>query len=182
MAFGQIVEAGLLRARRQALFAQGGQHMARVRADGSLTLGELAGSIHARSGRHGPVAAGLQRLDLLALQDRPGARPASTSSPRESPRGEWPDRRRRPATSSSCWSAADTRPGHWPPRRNCTAQFRGLHHHHGGKIITQPRAARQRRRPRQGPSRRRRVRTEADRRKTTHEPFPMARSWSLRCG
>ena len=45
VAFGQIVEAGLLRA-GDKLYSPKGQHMARVRADGSLTLGDLAGSIH----------------------------------------------------------------------------------------------------------------------------------------
>ena len=43
--FGQIVEAGLLRA-GDALYGPKGDHMARVRADGSLMLGDLAGSIH----------------------------------------------------------------------------------------------------------------------------------------
>jgi modification methylase len=45
VAFGQIVEAGLLRP-GDKLFSPKGQHMARVRADGSLTSGEMAGSIH----------------------------------------------------------------------------------------------------------------------------------------
>ncbi|HEX4199468.1 MAG TPA: site-specific DNA-methyltransferase [Caulobacteraceae bacterium] len=45
VAFGQIVEAGLLRP-GDKLFSPKGQHTARVRADGSLTSGELAGSIH----------------------------------------------------------------------------------------------------------------------------------------
>jgi modification methylase len=45
VAFGQIVEAGLLRP-GDKLFSPKGQHTARVRADGSLTVGELAGSIH----------------------------------------------------------------------------------------------------------------------------------------
>jgi modification methylase len=45
VAFGQIVEAGLLRP-GDKLFSPKGQHTARVRADGSLTLGDLAGSIH----------------------------------------------------------------------------------------------------------------------------------------
>jgi modification methylase len=43
--FGQIVEAGLLRA-GDPLYCPKGERMARVRADGSLVLGELAGSIH----------------------------------------------------------------------------------------------------------------------------------------
>src|SRR5580692_11168730 len=43
--FGQIVEAGLLRAGDQ-LYCPKGERMARVRADGSLVLGDLAGSIH----------------------------------------------------------------------------------------------------------------------------------------
>ena len=41
----QVVEAGLLRP-GDKLFSPKGQHMARVRADGSLTSGEMAGSIH----------------------------------------------------------------------------------------------------------------------------------------
>jgi len=45
VAFGQIVEAGLLRP-GDKLFSPKGQHMARVRADGSLRSGDLAGSIH----------------------------------------------------------------------------------------------------------------------------------------
>jgi modification methylase len=45
VAFGQIVEAGLLRP-GDVLYDPRGQHAARVRADGSLALGELAGSIH----------------------------------------------------------------------------------------------------------------------------------------
>jgi modification methylase len=45
VAFGQIVEAGLLRP-GDKLYCPRGQHAARVRADGSLALGELAGSIH----------------------------------------------------------------------------------------------------------------------------------------
>ena len=43
--FGQIVEAGLLRA-GDALYCPKGERVARVRADGSLVLGDLAGSIH----------------------------------------------------------------------------------------------------------------------------------------
>ncbi len=45
VAFGQIVEAGLLRP-GDVLYGPRGQHAARVRADGSLALGDLAGSIH----------------------------------------------------------------------------------------------------------------------------------------
>ena len=45
MAFGQIVEAGLLRP-GDTLYCPRGQKAARVRADGSLALGDLAGSIH----------------------------------------------------------------------------------------------------------------------------------------
>jgi modification methylase len=45
IAFGQIVEAGLLRA-GDRLYSPKGERVARVRADGSLVLGELAGSIH----------------------------------------------------------------------------------------------------------------------------------------
>jgi modification methylase len=43
--FGQIVEAGLLRPGDQ-LFCPKGERMARVRADGSLAVGDLTGSIH----------------------------------------------------------------------------------------------------------------------------------------
>ncbi len=43
--FGQIVEAGLLRPGDQ-LFCPKGERMARVRADGSLVIGDLTGSIH----------------------------------------------------------------------------------------------------------------------------------------
>jgi modification methylase len=43
--FGQIVEAGLLRA-GDVLYDPKGRHAARVRADGSLVVGEMAGSIH----------------------------------------------------------------------------------------------------------------------------------------
>jgi modification methylase len=43
--FGSIVEAGLLRA-GDILYCPKGRHSARVRADGSLVLGDLSGSIH----------------------------------------------------------------------------------------------------------------------------------------
>jgi modification methylase len=43
--FGQIVEAGLLRP-GDVLYCPRGQHSARVRADGSLVVGDLSGSIH----------------------------------------------------------------------------------------------------------------------------------------
>ena len=43
--FGQIVEAGLLRP-GDTLWCPKGQHRARVRADGSLMVGTLTGSIH----------------------------------------------------------------------------------------------------------------------------------------
>lgn len=43
--FGQIVEAGLLRA-GDILYDMKGKHAARVRADGSLAVGEHTGSIH----------------------------------------------------------------------------------------------------------------------------------------
>jgi modification methylase len=43
--FGQIVEAGLLRP-GDVLYGPGGQNAARVRADGSLVVGDLSGSIH----------------------------------------------------------------------------------------------------------------------------------------
>jgi len=43
--FGQIIEAGLLRP-GDKLFCPKGERVARVRADGSLVLGDLSGSIH----------------------------------------------------------------------------------------------------------------------------------------
>ena len=43
--FGQLIEAGLLRP-GDKLFCPKGERVARVRADGSLVLGELSGSIH----------------------------------------------------------------------------------------------------------------------------------------
>jgi modification methylase len=43
--FGQIVEAGLLRP-GDTLYCPRGRNAARVRADGSLVIGEMAGSIH----------------------------------------------------------------------------------------------------------------------------------------
>ena len=43
--FGQIVEAGLLRP-GDKLYCPKGERVARVRADGSLAMGELSGSIH----------------------------------------------------------------------------------------------------------------------------------------
>jgi modification methylase len=43
--FGQIVEAGLLRP-GDSLYCAKGERMARVRADGSLVIGDLSGSIH----------------------------------------------------------------------------------------------------------------------------------------
>jgi modification methylase len=43
--FGQIVEAGLLRA-GDVLYCPKGRHAAKVRADGSLVVGQVSGSIH----------------------------------------------------------------------------------------------------------------------------------------
>jgi modification methylase len=43
--FGQIIEAGLLRA-GDVLYCPKGAHAAKVRADGSLAVGEISGSIH----------------------------------------------------------------------------------------------------------------------------------------
>jgi modification methylase len=43
--FGQIVEAGLLHP-GDTVYCPKGQHRAKVRADGSLTMGDLTGSIH----------------------------------------------------------------------------------------------------------------------------------------
>jgi modification methylase len=43
--FGQIVEAGLLRP-GDVVYCPRGRHAAKVRADGSLAIGALIGSIH----------------------------------------------------------------------------------------------------------------------------------------
>ena len=43
--FGRIVEAGLLRP-GDVLYCPSGRHAARVRADGSIVVGDLSGSIH----------------------------------------------------------------------------------------------------------------------------------------
>ena len=43
--FGRIVEAGLLRP-GDNLYCPKGRHVAQVRADGSVAVGDLAGSIH----------------------------------------------------------------------------------------------------------------------------------------
>ena len=69
--FGQIVEAGLL-SPGDTVWCPKGQHSARVRADGSLAMGDMVGSIH-KMGAIVPVPTGLQRLDLLAYSD--GRRP-----------------------------------------------------------------------------------------------------------
>jgi modification methylase len=68
--FGQIVEAGLLNP-GDLVWCPKGERAARVRADGSLAVGE-PDRLDPQAGRHGPVPARLQRLDLLALPHRQG--------------------------------------------------------------------------------------------------------------
>ena len=62
--FGQIVEAGFVRP-GDMLVSPDGRAQARVRADGSLALGDITGSIH-RIGALRGQRARLQWLDLLA--------------------------------------------------------------------------------------------------------------------
>ena len=85
--FGQIVEAGLLRA-GDKLFCPKGERVARVRADGSLTLGDLAGSIHKMGAMvqsapacngwtywHFKTDRGLTPIDVLRAQVRAAMEP-----------------------------------------------------------------------------------------------------------
>ena len=87
--FGQIVEAGLLRAGDQ-LYCPKGERMARVRADGSLVLGDLAGSIHKMGAmvQHAPACngwtywhfktdRGLTPIDVLRAKVRAGMEPGA---------------------------------------------------------------------------------------------------------
>jgi len=82
--FGQIVEAGLLRP-GDRLFCSKGERSARVRADGSLALGDITGSIHkvgamAQSAPacngwtywHFKTDRGLAPIDVLRAQVRAG--------------------------------------------------------------------------------------------------------------
>jgi modification methylase len=84
VAFGQIVEAGLLRP-GDVLYCPRGRHAARVRADGSLALGDLAGSIHKLGAMvqsqpacngwtywHFKTDRGLAPIDVLRAQVRAG--------------------------------------------------------------------------------------------------------------
>ena len=84
VAFGSLVEAGLLRA-GDRLYCPKGQREARVRADGSLIAGELTGSIHKMGAlmENAPACngwtywrfksdRGLQPIDVLRAQVRAG--------------------------------------------------------------------------------------------------------------
>jgi len=84
VAFGSLVEAGLLRP-GDRLFCPKGQHEARVRADGSLSAGDLTGSIHKLGAlmENAPACngwtywrfksdRGLQPIDVLRAQVRAG--------------------------------------------------------------------------------------------------------------
>ena len=87
--FGQIIEAGLLRP-GDALYCPKGERMARVRADGSLMLGDLAGSIHKMGAMvqaapacngwtywHFKSDRGLTPIDVLRAKVRAGMEPAA---------------------------------------------------------------------------------------------------------
>ena len=89
--FGQIVEAGLLRA-GDALYCPKGERMARVRADGSLALGDLAGSIHKMGAMvqaapacngwtywHFKTDRGLTPIDVLRAKVRAGMEPRTAA-------------------------------------------------------------------------------------------------------
>jgi modification methylase len=82
--FGQVVEAGYLRPGDQ-VFSPKGQHCAKVRADGSLAIGDLTGSIHKLGAMvqsapacngwtywHYQTDAGLRPIDVLRAQVRAG--------------------------------------------------------------------------------------------------------------
>ena len=84
VAFGSLVEAGLLRP-GDRLYCPKGQHEARVRADGSLVAGEMTGSIHKLGAlmENAPACngwtywrfksdRGLQPIDVLRAQVRAG--------------------------------------------------------------------------------------------------------------
>lgn len=100
--FGQIVEAGLLRP-GDKLFCPKGEQVARVRADGSLVLGELAGSIHKVGAMvqsipacngwtywHFKTDRGLTPIDVLRAKIRagyPGLPPETVSRTASAPPG-----------------------------------------------------------------------------------------------
>ena len=82
MPFGQVLEAGLL-SPGDALYCPKGERMARVRADGSLVVGDLSGSIHKVGAMvqsapacngwtywHFKTDAGLAPIDVLRAQVR----------------------------------------------------------------------------------------------------------------
>ena len=82
--FGQIVEAGLLRP-GDTVYCPKGQHSAKVRADGSLAIGDLTGSIHKLGAMvqsapacngwtywHIRTDAGLKPIDVLRAEVRKG--------------------------------------------------------------------------------------------------------------
>lgn len=84
VAFGSLVEAGLLRP-GDRLYCPKGQHEARVRADGSLVAGDMTGSIHKLGAlmENAPACngwtywrfksdRGLQPIDVLRAQVRAG--------------------------------------------------------------------------------------------------------------
>ncbi|MDP1643696.1 MAG: site-specific DNA-methyltransferase, partial [Phenylobacterium sp.] len=83
--FGQIVEAGLLRP-GDVLYCPKGERAARVRADGSLAVGEMTGSIHKVGAMvqsapacngwtywHFKTDAGLAPIDVLRIKMRKDA-------------------------------------------------------------------------------------------------------------
>ena len=85
--FGQVVEAGLLRP-GDKLYCPKGQHVARVRADGSIVVGELSGSIHKIGAMvqsqpacngwtywHFKTDRGLTPIDVLRAKVRAGLEP-----------------------------------------------------------------------------------------------------------
>jgi len=85
--FGQVVEAGLLRP-GDKLYCPKGQHVARVRADGSLVVGDLSGSIHKIGAMvqsqpacngwtywHFKTDRGLTPIDVLRAKVRAGMEP-----------------------------------------------------------------------------------------------------------
>jgi len=91
--FGQVVEAGLLRP-GDKLYCPKGQHMARVRADGSIVVGDLSGSIHKIGAMvqsqpacngwtywHFKTDRGLTPIDVLRSKVRAGLEPVAQSAP-----------------------------------------------------------------------------------------------------
>jgi len=91
--FGQVVEAGLLRP-GDKLYCAKGRHVARVRADGSIAVGDLTGSIHKIGAMvqsqpacngwtywHFKTDRGLTPIDVLRAKIRAGLEPASQPKP-----------------------------------------------------------------------------------------------------